>query len=456
MFENFTIIPENDHDLVQMYTVLNDIKDQMGKVIDQSKWYQNWYTNYALSYLAKVMTLLNSLSENESGSSVAQYYDAGQYSIRSTVFDDSNNNDYGLVINQEAGTHFNMDDFIGVTYLTQAEEFLKQTPQHFLKIFTMKDDKKIYVWTNKPLLPITYFRLLELQKTLFPRENPWADEAIKAFLDGNAAAFKNVFVKYLTSDAVTEVEFKNFSLCITSQKTREIQKLESNIQSERGNIAYYEQELVQGASRIREWNEQIDFLKSRQDEDEDTRTLFKLLKRSPYIKSFDPKPSSSKILLQYEAPILYFSDYPAEKYLEKSYVSDSWKQVIKIFLGRKYELMTCCALHFKTANFGIEFADRSLNIETTALPHPHIMRFHCFGNHGTAIREAAETGNYLGAIEQITQAVMNLNFYDSCVINEMLKEIVDNSYRTIWREKSTGMWYSTAQILERNDYYEET
>ena len=118
--------------------------------------------------------------------------------------------------------------------------------------------------------------------------------------------------------------------------------------------------------------------------------------------------------------------------------------------------MTCCALQFKTSNFGIEYADRSLNINTTALPHPHIMRFHCFGNHGTAVREAAETGNYLGAIEQITQAVMNLNFYDSCVINEMLQNLDTDKYRVTWKNKENGMWYSTAEVLERNDYYEET
>ena len=455
MFERLTMIPTNEPELVQLYGVFDDIIVQLNKIIDHDKWSYVWYENYPLGNLAKVMTILETLAEDKTGIVTTAYLNGGNYSIKALA-NETNSSERGLVINQEAGTHFSMDDFPKAEYLTSAEEYLKQTSQHFLKLFTVPNDQRLYVWTNKPLTPLTYFRLLELQKTIFPRTNPIADEAISAFLNNDAMTFRNAFIKYLTSDAVTEAEYRNFSQCITSSTDREIKKLEQNIDSERSNLNYWEQEILSGTTRIREWNEQIDFLKSKHEDDEETRTLFKLLKKSPYVKSFEAKPGASKILLQYEAPIIYFSDYPAEKYLNKDYVSNRWKDIIKIILGRKYELMTCAALYFKTTNFGIEFAERAMTIDTTALPHPHIVRFHCFGNHNTAIREAAETGNYLGAIEQITQAVMNINFYDSCVINEMLREIANNEHKTIWRHKGTGLWFNTTEILERNDYYEET
>ena len=62
----------------------------------------------------------------------------------------------------------------------------------------------------------------------------------------------------------------------------------------------------------------------------------------------------------------------------------------------------------------------------------------------------------LPALEQITQAVFNVNFYDSCVIEEMLRTI-DRAKATLptWRNTETGEMLTTLQVFERNDYYEE-
>ena len=89
--------------------------------------------------------------------------------------------------------------------------------------------------------------------------------------------------------------------------------------------------------------------------------------------------------------------------------------------------------------------------------HPHISRFHCFGNHRQAIYDSAESGDLIGAVEQITQAVLNLNFYDSPVVEHVVSALSQNrSDLRTWRCKETGEMLTTQEIIERGDFYEET
>lgn len=451
MFESLTKIPITETDMYLYQNVLNEISTELKKTIDTSKWYLSWNKAYELWSLGQLMVITMAMAKDKTRPAKLYYLDDDYYSLSRLLAETEY---HGIVINQAPSTHFNLSDYPKEKFLLSAEEHLKQSPQHFIKIFTIEESDNLAVWTNKPLEPKTLVKLVQLHKALYPTDNPILDAATQAFLDEDVTAFKKAYIDYLTSDAVVEAEFKMFSACIANNTDAQIRQFQKNIDAERSNITYWENEITQSAAKIRDMNEKIDFLRTKHDDDSETRMLFKFLKKNPYIKKFKPV-NNNKIHLQYEAPIIYFSDLPAEKYLTKDYVSGYKKNIIKIFLGRKYELMTKCALYFDTSNFRVEFSSRSLDIETTAFPHPHIMRFSCFGNHGEAIRQAAEEGNYLGAIEQISQAVMNLNFYDSCVVDEMLRNIEEHMHRTYWREKETGLWYTTKQVLERNDYYEE-
>lgn len=456
MFEGLTYIPSTEDEFSQMYSTFQTMSSELSKVISSEKWGLLWHQDYLLMHIAGVMVKILSLSKDKSGRAVINYLDKNSYSFQNYI--GITDNDYGLIINQEPSTHFSIADYSTVTFLKAAEDHLKQSPQHFLKIFTCPLDEKLYVYTNKMLTAETFFRLLELQAALFPRENELADTLIKAFLDKDVTTFRGALVKYLTSDAVIEAQYRAFQTCICSNTNKQIKKLMDNIEAERSNIAYWEQEITGSASKIRDLNENIEFLKTKHDDDEETKVVFKYLKKHPYIKEFEGRPGRAMtLLLKFEAPIIYFAELPAERYLSRDYVDLTWKNIIKIILGRKYELMTKCALEFSTETFRITIADRELDPTPLALPHPHIVRFHCFGNHLGAVKEAAETGNYIGAFEQISQAVMNLNFYDSCVVNELLHTLSEKKHSArVWRNKTTGEMFTTQEIIERNDYYEET
>ena len=70
------------------------------------------------------------------------------------------------------------------------------------------------------------------------------------------------------------------------------------------------------------------------------------------------------------------------------------------------------------------------------------------------MKDAAIAGDYFAAIEQITQAVLNLNFSDSIVIGTMLNELLDYPSQKTWRSKETGALLTTEEIMEI--YHEET
>ena len=159
--------------------------------------------------------------------------------------------------------------------------------------------------------------------------------------------------------------------------------------------------------------------------------------------------------MYYIAPLIYFADYPAEKMLKSPYYDPEFKEVVKIILSRKYELYAQCKMNFNTHDFSLHSCGRCTT-NPNYIDHPHISRFNCFGNHRPAIGQAAETADYISAIEQITQAVLNINFYDACVVEEMITHL-RRGWRNIktWKLKDTNEWYSLKEILERKDYYEE-
>lgn len=451
MFENLTVVPYTDEEVSSVYAALGEIVNRLSPIVDASKYIVRWSTNYTLLNIASILTMLTAMDvSNKTFRSCYYENNTHRFKIRANNPDE---NKIGIIINQEASTHFELTDYIGATFITNAEEFLKQTPHHFLKIFTMPDNNTLFVWTNKTLSAETIYKIYSLEAAVFPKETPTAKAFIEALLEKDVTKAKNVLETLFTSDKIKELEFEKFKKCLTNTKDTKIANLESKITNNRHSINSYEETIAKLASEMREYTEQIYFLKSLQGDTEE-RLFYKHLQKIPYITSFQGY-EAGYIQLNYQAPLIYFNELPAEKIIEQNYRPLKEKQIVKIILGRKYELWTKCTLVFYTEDFRIDNNRSSAMVRL--LPHPHIDRYGCFGNHRAAIRESAEAGDYIGAIEQITQAVLNLNFYDGCVINSMLQTIIDKwSTLPTWKCVETGEMLTTEQVIERGDYYEET
>lgn len=452
MFDNLTLVPQTLEEAGSMSLPLSDINEKLRNIIPTDNAYSIHQGDYRLTYISETITRLGAIKASINEKSTYRYY-VGNFNrfLRGIRAED---NDYGLLINEEASTHFSTEEITEARYLESAQDHLKQTPTHFLKIFTMPTSNKLFVYTNKPLEVVTIYKLFLLDAATNKRDNGTAIDFVTACVANDLNKVKEVLEGFLNSDEIREIEFKKFRSCLASDTELRISRMVNQIEGHRREIHDYENTIAALATQIRELNDNIAFIRNTKESDESDRILFKYLNKHPYIKHFRAT-NDGKLHLYYEAPLIYFSEDPAMKMLEQEYREGRDKQILQIILGRKYELMTRCNLVFDTSSFrlGVE----ELSGSTRILPHPHIDRYHCFGNHRTEIERSAESGDYLGAIEQISQAVLNLNFYDGCVINEMLVQLKRkwDLYAT-WRNKETGVLLTTAEVVESGDYYEET
>lgn len=455
MFDMF-LIPQTIPECAEYYYNVSPVWEKLQEVIPSTGIGRNiWHATNGFDMMSSIILRMCAANMPE-GTCMSFVYFIGSSNRFIAKATAEGATDYGIYINEEASTHFRGIDYPGAIHLEGAENMLKQSPQHFLKIFTMPNNNRLYIYTNKVLDPSTLYKIAALNLSLTNKKanikNVIATEFVNALVENNREKAIKILTDFMNSDKITEFEMSELSRILKSTNTNKISQLERRIENNRASIADYENSIAQMATQIRDYNQEIAFLKSTDDSSEH-KLFYKYLRKNPYISSFKIKHDGYLELI-YRAPIIYFNTTPAEKYLSRGYYTEADKTIIKAILGHKYELWTKCTLRFNTMNFAV--GSLSMNHDDDLLNHPHIDRFNCFGNHRQAIQESAEAGDYIGAIEQLSQAVLNLNFYDSCVVDAML-EYIRTKWNTLvtWKCKETGEFLTTAQLVERGDYYEK-
>lgn len=374
-------------------------------------------------------------------------------SMRYVYNDDSYNNYFGIYINIEASTHFNEARYLNSIHLSGAEKILAQTPRHFLKIFKNKNKRILFVYSNQEIEIETFYKLKLLQNKLdseyIEKFDPITTRFYEALNNKDVDAFNRVLNDLNNSDRVKEIQMKKFLSLFESQTNKKINSLESEIRRIREDISYYENQIASEATSLRLKSEEIERLKNNTENTEELKDLYKYLNRHPHIYKVKPVPISN-LWLTFHSPIKYYSDYAIEKMLPN--FSNNEKKLLKIFLEKRYTLMTECCIEFNVSNFNTRMRHMDTT-ELTLFGHPHINRYNCFGNHRSAIADSAKHNDHLGAIEQINQMTMNVNFYDTCVIRSMLKDLLGpiNEGKQTWYDEVTGEMLTTEEVLERSE-----
>ena len=332
----------------------------------------------------------------------------------------------------------------GLIHLEAAEAALKDYDHQFLKIYTYKNG--LYVYTNKQPTVETVIQLKLLQWNIFSNQIahpiPEVIDLLKALVNKDVPEINKAIEAISKLPILSTIRYNELKeMFKPDYKAQKNRLIDQKNQKEQMYIEY-ENKLSELITQINTLNENILDMELKEDKIEDNTPLIKYLSNHPYIKDIQKK-NSRQVSLYFEAPILYFDDYIIEKLLPNKSGDD--KRILKVFLDNKYELMTRCLINFRPSDFAVNLDYVG---DGNYIGHPHIDRYSCFGNHTTAIREAAATANYFGAIEQISQAVLNINFTDSCVVNEMLRTLRRDPYRKTWRSKETQVLLSTSEILE--------
>ena len=233
----------------------------------------------------------------------------------------------------------------------------------------------------------------------------------------------------------------------------------NNIKSNIENINYRLNELQNDYSNYmtnkRNLLEELDRIKA--SPDIETDDIVNYILKTKYIKKVTKATSGRGLSLYYEAPMLYYDD-DVIQHIRHSY-DDEVQFIFDAFLERRYQLYTRCEVIFYPEDFRVNnMSIGHRNENNQYIGHPHIDRFGCFGNHGEAIQDWAETGDYIGAITQVTAAVLNLNFTDGTVIGDLIDTLMDRDIPT-WYDTETGAVLTTEELkleLEQEDENGET
>lgn len=233
----------------------------------------------------------------------------------------------------------------------------------------------------------------------------------------------------------------------------------NNIKGNIENINYRLNELQNDYSNYlsnkRNLLQELDRIKA--SPDIETDDIVSYILKTKYIKKVYKATSGRGLSLYYEAPMLYYDD-DVIQHIRHSY-DEEVQFIFDAFLERRYQLYTRCEVIFYPEDFRVNnMSIGHRNENNYYIGHPHIDRFGCFGNHGEAIQDWAETGDYIGAITQVTAAVLNLNFTDGTVIGDLIDTLMDRDIPT-WYDTETGAVLTTEELrlsMEQEDENGET
>lgn len=348
----------------------------------------------------------------------------------------------GFIICQNFATRYT--EIENSTHLPAAETQFKVTPTHFLKIFTINNT--LFVYTNKDLPFDTIIKLKILQWSLFKNNienvNPDIDKLLNALYTKNIDEANTAINSLLSIKELAEMKYEDLKDLFKPNHEIKIQEKERNITRLESDYIKQENYLSELVRRINELQEELTLLYKLNEQEYDATPIIKFLIKHPYIKSFR-KWNSNTLEMYFESPVVYFDKYIIDKIIRN--YSDEKKIILQAFKDEKYELMTRCKIRFETNLFQVSFDHIGTD---KLLGHPHIDQMGCFGNHGTAIRDCAKEGDHLGAIEQISQATLNVNFADGVVVRRMLENLIYYGNHKTWRSKETGVMISTNELIE--------
>lgn len=366
-------------------------------------------------------------------------------------------NSIGLMINIDSETNYGSINSAYKENLTEmegAEEVLKANGRNFLKIFVRKDNPNLlFIWTNRDLTPSQFYKIKVLQNRLNKENienfNPFTEKLYAAFEKQNLDEINEIFKEFSESDIIKERRYRKFLNTFSYDAEAQKQRLENAIRRSYEIIRDYENYIASEATKIENCNAQLYTLMHNNKSEEEYKELYNYIKRHRHIIGIDTE--NSAIVFTFKSPLIYYSDYAIEKIIKHYEKESSEYKILDLFLNHKdeFELYTICRIRFTPATFTIDSYRRN-DFETEIMGQPHIDQYGCFGNHREGIDETAVTKDYIGAIEQINQATMNMNFYDGCVADYLIRTLRNKS-NTIhtWKDKTTGEMITTAEAIRR-------
>ncbi len=464
MFREITTIPTTanrlDFTRIAASREIRDLRNKLQDIYSDLNWSSYYAVHNAIEEYMDLLACVDLINADDNHHVISVVYRNNESNVRYIYSGtDIYNTAIGIVIHKCPAPRYDEIEWENQVVLNGASETLKQTSKHFLKIFHKEiNPNLLFVWSNQDLLPETIFKIKMLQLRLNEQNletfHPITKEIYAAFVEGSVPKVNEAFKKFFDSSIITERQYKDFVKTFKYQNERNKDILRNKIKNNYDSIQSYENTIARLAVEINDMNIQLLTLTNNEDSNEEIEMLFKYLNKHPYITNFTVSKNSNTLTLYFRSPLIYYTDYAIEK-VKKSY-RDEDQIIFDIFLEKRFQLITECSITFNVSDFSITPTNRHRN--HNVIGHPHIDEYGCLGNHREAIYESAEAKDYIGAIEQISQATMNINFYDACIVNYIVNYFnnpTNRNQKETWLDTKTGEYITLAEVIKRRNENEK-
>lgn len=459
MFQTIGQIPTDENykelDYGTINSHLSTLKNQLYELYGANISATIFLNRTAMSAIHELFTYIDGMNcENNEHKVLGLEYTRNAGNFVFVADSSSYQNCIGLMINIDSENNFNTTRLRNLTEMTGAEEVLKTNGRHFLKIFVRDDNPNmLFVWTNKHLTPSQFYKIKVLQNRLNKENieefNPFTERIYAAFEKQDLNEINKIFKEFSESDIIKEKHYRSFINTFSYDTESQKQRLKRSIKSCYDSIRDYENYIASEATKIENYNNQLYALMHSSKSDEEFKEIYNYISRHRHIMGMSTE--NNTIIFTFKSPLVYYSDYAIEKIIKHHDKESKEYKILDLFLNHKdeFELYTICRIRFSPATFTIDVYRRN-DYETEIMGQPHIDQYGCFGNHREGIDETAVTRDYIGAIEQINQATMNMNFYDGCVADYLIRTLRNKS-NTIhtWKDKNTGEMITTDEAIRR-------
>lgn len=320
-----------------------------------------------------------------------------------------------------------------------------------IEVYTVHNQKKLYfeAYTMPTVTDFIRMKLIqwELFKDSVKEYDPRIEAFYKAILDERFDDFNTILKSIETSQTIKTYEKNKITKFFKIDYETKKETLRNRIKSYYASIEEEKKFILENINEIKKRKREIKMLEMTEGEQENVEFIVDYIQNSPYIVNLKDIEGEDWVEIEYEAPLIYYDKYAIDDIYENQEPYE--QKILDIFKEENYELMVRAKVAFNRNDF--RTVTKTVNRDDFFLRHPHIDRWGCLGNHTDAIFESAESGDYIGALDQITQAVLNLNFYDGTVVQELFHNLFDIEYETkLWRKKNTDERYSTSELLGRS------
>lgn len=320
---------------------------------------------------------------------------------------------------------------------------LTHTLEHAISAFYK--ETKLIVFISDELYWKELFKLLAFRYALIEQYYTSKGETLifdfkslyKALVDEDVSTANLLITELFDKKHIKHLRYTKLTSYFRPNKERQLEKLEEKINYYRSKIAKLLEDYASFETSLKEKLETYDLI-SKQPVDDTSQECINYLLKHPYITNIE-KAGSNALLIYFHSPILYYDETCLDKFINNS-LDPIRTKLYKILKEKKYTLYTRCCLKFNTRTF--ETRAYTLGNSSTLIRHPHIDAYNCLGNHPGEIKAWIETGDYIGALDQLTAATLNLNLYDGIVISSLVENLRSNSKIPTFKDTTTEKYIS--------------